>query len=170
MASRDPDREKHWQSVLAQWQQSGQTITAFCKQRHLSKPTFGYWKQKLGLGRPATRPLPAATFVPMTLVAEPRVEVVLLAVLSHNCPPSSNRGKFSARLEFAVVASSGLGGRRGAFFTFRWPPAAASASLQSLTAHREPGRLAGTRDCSQPTAAQHRNGPGGADDTRRKFS
>ena len=41
MASRDPER--HWQSVLTQWHQSEQTISEVCKQRNLSKPTFGYW-------------------------------------------------------------------------------------------------------------------------------
>ena len=105
MASRDPDREKHWQSVLTQWQQSGQTIAAFCKQRHLSKPTFGYWKQKLGLGRPATRPLPAATFVPMTLVAEPRVEVVLLAGVTLKLPLTADEEQISRWLAAARAAS-----------------------------------------------------------------
>jgi hypothetical protein len=42
MASRDPDRERHWRSVLTQWHQSDQTIAAFCQQRHLSKPAFGH--------------------------------------------------------------------------------------------------------------------------------
>ena len=51
MASRDPDRERHWRSVLTQWHQSDQTIAAFCNQRHLSKPTFCYWQRKLGFGR-----------------------------------------------------------------------------------------------------------------------
>jgi hypothetical protein len=48
MASRDPEREKHWHAVFTQWQQSEQTIFAFCNQRHLSKPMFCYWPRKLG--------------------------------------------------------------------------------------------------------------------------
>jgi hypothetical protein len=77
VASHDPERERHWQAVLTQWQQSGQTISAFCRQRHLSQAAFGYWQRKLGFGRRSKLQPPAATFVPMTLVAEPRVEVVL---------------------------------------------------------------------------------------------
>ena len=77
MAIRDPERDKHWQAVLTQWQQSGQTISAFCRQRHLSKPTFGYWQRKLGFGRRTKPRSPATTFVPMTLISEPRVEVIL---------------------------------------------------------------------------------------------
>jgi hypothetical protein len=77
VASRDPKREQHWQSVLTQWHQSGQTISAFCRQSHLSQPAFGYWQRKLGFGQRSKLQPPAATFVPMTLVAEPRVEVVL---------------------------------------------------------------------------------------------
>ena len=77
MANRDPVRERHWQTVLTQWHQSEQSISAFCKQLHLSKPTFGYWQCKLGYARRVKPRSPAATFVPMTLVADPRVEVVL---------------------------------------------------------------------------------------------
>jgi hypothetical protein len=77
MASRDPEQEKQWHALLTQWHQSEQTISAFCNQRHLSKPTFCYWQRKLGFGRRATRESTVATFVPMALVAEPRVEVVL---------------------------------------------------------------------------------------------
>ena len=33
MASRDPQREQHWRSLLGEWQQSGQTVYAFCKHR-----------------------------------------------------------------------------------------------------------------------------------------
>lgn len=45
---------------------------------HLSKPTFGYWQRKLGFGR-RVKPRSPTTFVLMTLVADPRVEVVLLS-------------------------------------------------------------------------------------------
>jgi hypothetical protein len=105
MASRDPDREKHWQSVLTQWQQSGQTIAAFCKQRHLSKPTFGYWKQKLGFGRRATRQSPAATFVPMTLVAEPLVGVVLPTGVILKLPLAAHEVQISRWLAAARAVS-----------------------------------------------------------------
>lgn len=77
MSKHDPERERHWQDVLTQWHQSQQTISAFCKQRHLSQPAFGYWQRKLGFGRQMKPRSPATTFVPMTLVADPRVEVVL---------------------------------------------------------------------------------------------
>ena len=77
MASRNPERERHWQAVLTQWQLSGQTISAFCRQRHLSQPAFGYWQRKLGFGRRTKPRSPAATFVPITLISEPCVEVIL---------------------------------------------------------------------------------------------
>ncbi len=44
--------------------QSGQTISAFCKQRNLSKPTFGYWQRKLGFSRRTKPRSLAAKFVP----------------------------------------------------------------------------------------------------------
>ena len=77
MASRDLELGKQWHALLTQWHQSEQSISAFCKQRHLSQPTFYYWRRKLGFGRRTERPTPPKKFVPMTLIAEPLVEVVL---------------------------------------------------------------------------------------------
>lgn len=105
MASRDPEREKHWQSILTQRQQSGQTVAAFCKQRHLSEPTFCSWKQKLGFGRRATRQSPAATFVPMKLVTEPRVEGVLLTGVTLKLPLIADEEQITLWLAAARVAS-----------------------------------------------------------------
>jgi hypothetical protein len=44
VAIRDPERLRHWQAVLTQWQKSGQTISAFCRQvrvHELAKMTAG---------------------------------------------------------------------------------------------------------------------------------
>ena len=87
MASRDPEREQHWRGLLGEWQESGRTIYAFCKQRDLQKTTFYYWQRKLGFARPdSASPLtpsppsaPTTSFVPLTLVAEPMGEIVLPA-------------------------------------------------------------------------------------------
>jgi hypothetical protein len=105
MASRDPEKERHWQSVLTQWQQSEQSISAFCNQRHLSKPTFCYWQQKLGFGRRSTRPSPAATFVPMTLVAELRVEVVLPTGVTFKLPLTADKEQITRWLAAARAAA-----------------------------------------------------------------
>ncbi len=105
MASRDAEQEKHWHAVLTQWQQSEQTISAFCNQRHLSKPMFCYWQRKLGFGRRATRQSPAATFVPMTLVAEPLVEVVMPARVTLKLPLTAGEEQITRWLAAARAAS-----------------------------------------------------------------
>jgi hypothetical protein len=105
MATRDPDKERHWQSVLTQWQQSEQFVSAFCYQRHLSKPMFCYWQRKLGFGRRATQQAPAATFVPMALVAEPRVEVVLPTGVTLMLPLTADEQQIIRWLTAARVAS-----------------------------------------------------------------
>ena len=83
MASRDPQREQHWRGLLGEWQESGRTIYAFCKQRDLQKTTFYYWQRKLGFARTGSTPSSpshrSTTFVPLTLVAEPMGEIVLPA-------------------------------------------------------------------------------------------
>ena len=73
MASRDPQREQYWRSLLGEWRQSGLTVYAFCKDRDLQKTTFYYWQRKLGFATPAR----TAAFVPLTVTGEPLVEVVL---------------------------------------------------------------------------------------------
>jgi hypothetical protein len=105
MASRDPDRERHWRSVLTQWHQSDQTIAAFCDQRDLSKPTFTYWQRKLGFGRRSKPRSPAASFVPMTLVAEPQVEVVLPAGVILKLPLTTGEEQITRWLAAARAVS-----------------------------------------------------------------
>ena len=95
MASRDPQREQHWRALLGEWQESGRTIYAFCKQRDLQKTPFYYWQRKLGFARTGSTPSSpssrSTTFVPLTLVAEPMAEAVLptgvlLKLLLQSCP------------------------------------------------------------------------------------
>ena len=105
MASRDPERATQWHAVLTQWQQSEQTIAAFCNQRHLSKPTFCYWQRKLGFGRRAARQSLAATFVPMAVVAEPRVAVVLPTGVTLLLPLTATEGQITRWLAAARAAS-----------------------------------------------------------------
>jgi len=105
VASRDSERERHWHTVLTQWQQSEQTITAFCTQRHLSKPAFGYWQRKLGFSRRSKPRSAAATFVPMTLVAEPQVEVVLPTGVTLKLPLVAGEEQITRWLAAARTAS-----------------------------------------------------------------
>jgi hypothetical protein len=90
MASRDPERERRWQALLTQWHQSDQTISAFCRQRHLSKPMFSYWQRKLGFSRRMKPRSPGTKFVTMTLVAEARVEVELPTGVTLKLPLTAN--------------------------------------------------------------------------------
>jgi hypothetical protein len=105
MASRDPDRERHWRSVLTQWHQSEQSVAAFCNQRHLSKPAFGYWQRKLGFGRRSKLRSPAASFVPMTIVAESLVEVLLPAGVILKLPLTTGEEQITRWLAAARAVS-----------------------------------------------------------------
>jgi hypothetical protein len=105
MASRDPERERQWQALLTQWQQSEQTISAFCRQRHLSQPAFGYWQRKLVFGRGSKPQSLTATFVPMALVTEPCVEVVLPTGLILKVPLTAGEEHITRWLAGARAAS-----------------------------------------------------------------
>ena len=84
--------------MLGEWQESGRTIYAFCKQRDLQKTTFYYWQRKLGFARPdspsprtpSLLPATTTTLVPLTLVAEPMAEIVLPAGTVLKLPRASD--------------------------------------------------------------------------------
>jgi hypothetical protein len=129
MSKHDPERERHWQAMLTQWHQSEQTISAFCKQRNLSKPTFGYWQRKLGFGRRVKPRSPSATFVPMTLVTDPRVEVVLPTGVSLRVQLKAGSRPPPCCLESAPVRR-GTGSTRG--------PISATCSINSPLVRSHP--------------------------------
>jgi hypothetical protein len=43
-----------WRKLIAEQTRSGQTVTAFCRERDLCRPYFFVWKKRLG-ENPATR-------------------------------------------------------------------------------------------------------------------
>lgn len=105
MAIADQGREAEWRRLLGLWRASGLSIYAFCKERQLQKATFYYWRDKLGFGtpRPAKPAGPAATsasstrFVPVTVVAEPVVEVTTNGI-TLRLPLTASREQIAAWL------------------------------------------------------------------------
>ena len=41
------ERRSFWQDHLEQWQRSGLTQVAYCRQHGLNRDQFGYWKKRL---------------------------------------------------------------------------------------------------------------------------
>ncbi|USF88401.1 IS66 family insertion sequence element accessory protein TnpA [Candidatus Endoriftia persephone] len=67
--SNSNDSSLYWQQHVAAWQDSGLTQRAYCAQRWLSYPSFGYWARKLRrTDKPMVQPR-AKGFVPVTLAA-----------------------------------------------------------------------------------------------------
>jgi hypothetical protein len=44
---RDPGKEQFWRQALADWQGSGQSVTAYCQQRQLQVQSFFRWRKLL---------------------------------------------------------------------------------------------------------------------------
>jgi hypothetical protein len=66
-----------WRRLVSEQARSGQTVTAFCRERALCRPYFFVWKKRLGQSAPAKflevqvkEPVPSAS-------SDPRVEVRL---------------------------------------------------------------------------------------------
>ncbi|MEQ9325327.1 MAG: transposase [Polyangiaceae bacterium] len=53
--------EAKWRKRLARWRRSGKTVTEFCRQEGVSKPTFYAWRKRLEDADP-----PAVEFVEVT--------------------------------------------------------------------------------------------------------
>jgi transposase len=72
---RDPQREQFWRNMIAAWNKSGQTVSAFCACRRLAVASFYAWRRELAKRDRATPP--ALTFLPVHLRAEAVLEVAL---------------------------------------------------------------------------------------------
>ena len=63
---RDKNKEAFWRETVKAYKASGQTVRAFCRQRHLSEPGFYSWRRELLLrAREPHRESP--TFAAVTL-------------------------------------------------------------------------------------------------------
>jgi len=40
------ERRQYWESILTQWEESGQTIAGFCAANNIAVHCFYYWKKK----------------------------------------------------------------------------------------------------------------------------
>jgi hypothetical protein len=90
---RDPAREQFWRETIAAWQQSGQSIRAFCAARGVSEATFFARRRELAGQQPPDRTVsqaPAPHFVPVKVVPHSTVEVVLPSGLIVRVPVAAD--------------------------------------------------------------------------------
>jgi hypothetical protein len=78
---RRADREQYWRDTIAAWEESGQSISAFCADRGVGQATFFTWRRKLARRDPApcsAAPVtPIPSFAAVRVIPEPAIEVVL---------------------------------------------------------------------------------------------
>lgn len=43
----DPERQRHWQEVMRQWQESGQSVREYCRVQGLQESAFYFWRRTL---------------------------------------------------------------------------------------------------------------------------
>ena len=90
---RNQAREQFWRDTIAAWQESGQSVRAFCAARSISEATFFARRRELIDHKPsgpsADQP-PAPHFVPVHVVPDPTIEVVLLGGLVVRVPAAAD--------------------------------------------------------------------------------
>lgn len=62
------ERRSFWQGHLVQWQASGLSQVAYCRQQGLKVAQFGYWKKRLLAGQPPDT-ASAAGFIPLQMAS-----------------------------------------------------------------------------------------------------
>lgn len=73
-------KAEYWQGILDQFQQSGQTVQAFCTKKGLSIPSFYQWRRRLRGGDTT-----ATGLVPVKLLpATPRDAAVPIQIMTPN--------------------------------------------------------------------------------------
>src|SRR5438105_14265314 len=70
-------REQLWRKIVAAWQESGQSLRGFCRNRGLQEPSFYAWRRTLRQRDQQRRAAPQSKFVPVRVVADALLEIVL---------------------------------------------------------------------------------------------
>jgi hypothetical protein len=74
-------RAEYWRGLLDQFDQSGQTVQAFCTERAVSVPSFYQWKRRLRGGDAVTAPgIVRVKFLP----AAPREVAATIQIVTPN--------------------------------------------------------------------------------------
>ena len=77
MSRHNTERVRSWRELIEAWNQSGQTINAFCRGRKLTRSNFDRWRRILAREPSESKPASSSAFVPLRVIAEPMAEVVL---------------------------------------------------------------------------------------------
>jgi hypothetical protein len=77
MSGHRPEKARAWRATIDAWERSGQTASAFCRARRLTRSSFDRWRRILAAEPGPSPPPPSPAFVPVRVVAEPMAEVVL---------------------------------------------------------------------------------------------
>jgi transposase-like protein len=109
---RGSSREQFWRETVAAWQESGQSVRAYCRRQRLQEASFYFWRRTL---QERDRHLQErdrqgsatvqAKFVPVRVVPEPLLEVVLPTGLIVRVPATTEAATV-ATLVAALRAAS----------------------------------------------------------------
>jgi hypothetical protein len=112
MAVHAAHRVERWRPIIADWRNSGLSVTAFCRSRNVNKAGFHRWRNILEqLDRSPTTPPPtlpepksSPTFVPLRVIPDHVVEVILPSGLQLRVPLAADAQQL-ARLVLALGAT-----------------------------------------------------------------
>lgn len=89
---RDPQLERRWRDLFAQWQRSNQTVRAFCHEHHVSEASFYSWRGELARRDQEAATARTPTFVAVQVVPNATIEVVLPSGVVLRVPLGADTG------------------------------------------------------------------------------
>ncbi len=77
-------KQTFWQQHISEWEKSGLTQTAYCKQHNIKLANFGYWRTRLNRSNPSRKlipvPIESVTMIRLALPNGIRLEAPLHAL------------------------------------------------------------------------------------------
>lgn len=58
-------RRERWQAEIEAWRASGQTLSAWARQRHISRDALEYWKRRIPVAGPRAQARTPLTLIPV---------------------------------------------------------------------------------------------------------
>lgn len=113
MSKRDPQLERRWRGLVSEWEESGLSGRAFCRERELREHTFYGWRRELrrrdGQGKSSgasTRPRRGPRFVQVKVAGPSWLELSLGSDLVLRVPVSVAPDRLTAILVAARRATA----------------------------------------------------------------
>ena len=110
MPKRDAELEQKWRATIGAYEQSGQTIRGFCRDRGVKETAFHGWRRELrrrdGVEPPRQRKSKRSRFVQVQVAQVPLIEIMLARGATIRVPAHLDRAQLTEIFAAAQQAAA----------------------------------------------------------------